>query len=71
VIGALFVAYLGMGTVYLLARTRFGYFAAITILRRPTLLDPQPAASHVSTEVFSARIPIGRVSIGRREVTTL
>lgn len=31
-IGALFVAaYLGMGTVYLLARTRFGYFAATTI----------------------------------------
>ena len=31
-IGALFVAaYLGMGTVYLLARTRFGYFAAATI----------------------------------------
>lgn len=31
-IGALFVAaYLGMGTVYLLARTRFGYFAASTI----------------------------------------
>ncbi|MGH2492827.1 MAG: hypothetical protein ACRDF9_15130, partial [Candidatus Limnocylindria bacterium] len=31
-IGALFVAaYLGMGTVYLLARTRFGYFVATTI----------------------------------------
>jgi hypothetical protein len=31
-IGALFVAaYLGMGTVYLLARTRFGYFVAFTI----------------------------------------
>jgi hypothetical protein len=31
-IGALFVAaYLGMGTVYLLAKTRFGYFAAFTI----------------------------------------
>jgi hypothetical protein len=31
-IGALFVAaYLGMGTVYLLARTRFGYFVASTI----------------------------------------
>lgn len=31
-IGALLVAaYLGMGTVYLLARTRFGYFAAATI----------------------------------------
>lgn len=31
-IGALFVAaYLGMGTIYLLARTRFGYFAAFTI----------------------------------------
>ena len=31
-IGALFVAaYLGMGTIYLLARTRFGYFAATTI----------------------------------------
>jgi hypothetical protein len=31
-IGALFVAaYLGMGTVYLLARTRFGYFAATMI----------------------------------------
>lgn len=31
-IGALFVAaYLGMGTVYLLAKTRFGYFAAATI----------------------------------------
>jgi hypothetical protein len=31
-IRALFVAaYLGMGTVYLLARTRFGYFAAATI----------------------------------------
>ncbi|MGH2499211.1 MAG: hypothetical protein ACRDF0_03850, partial [Candidatus Limnocylindria bacterium] len=30
--GALFVAaYLGMGTLYLLARTRFGYFAAATI----------------------------------------
>ena len=32
-IGAFFVAaYLGMGTVYLLARTRFGYFVAATIL---------------------------------------
>ena len=31
-IGALFVAaYLGMGTIYLLAKTRFGYFAAATI----------------------------------------
>jgi hypothetical protein len=31
-IGALFVAaYLGMGTVYLLSRTRFGYFVAATI----------------------------------------
>jgi len=31
-IGALFVAaYLGMGTIYLLAKTRFGYFAAFTI----------------------------------------
>lgn len=31
-VGALFVAaYLGMGTIYLLARTRFGYFAAVTI----------------------------------------
>jgi len=31
-IGALFVAaYLGMGTVYLLAKTRFGYFVAATI----------------------------------------
>jgi hypothetical protein len=31
-IGALFVAaYLGMGTVYLLSKTRFGYFAAFTI----------------------------------------
>lgn len=31
--GALFVAaYLGMGTFYLLARTRFGYFAAVTIV---------------------------------------
>ncbi|HEV8230287.1 MAG TPA: hypothetical protein VGQ86_10035 [Candidatus Limnocylindria bacterium] len=31
-IGALFVAaYLGMGTVYLLARTRFGYFVAVTV----------------------------------------
>ena len=31
-IGALFVAaYLGMGTVYLLARSRFGYFVAFTI----------------------------------------
>jgi hypothetical protein len=31
--GALFVAaYLGMGTVYLLGKTRFGYFAAATIL---------------------------------------
>lgn len=32
-IGALFVAaYLGLGTIYLLAKTRFGYFAAATIL---------------------------------------
>ena len=31
-IGALFVAaYLGVGTVYLLARTRFGYFAAVSV----------------------------------------
>ena len=31
-IGALFVAaYLGAGTVYLLARTRFGYFAAVAV----------------------------------------
>jgi hypothetical protein len=31
-IGALFVAaYLGMGTIYLLSKTRFGYFAAFTI----------------------------------------
>jgi len=31
-IGALFVAaYLGMGTVYLLAKTRFGYFVAATV----------------------------------------
>lgn len=32
-IGALFVAaYLGMGTIYLLGRTRFGYFAGVTIV---------------------------------------
>ena len=32
-IGAFFVAaYLGMGTVYLLAKTRFGYFVAVTLL---------------------------------------
>jgi hypothetical protein len=32
-IGALFVAaYLGMGTVYLLSKTRFGYFVAMTVL---------------------------------------
>src|SRR5918911_2241008 len=32
-IGALFVpAYLGAGTVYLLARTRFGYFAAASVV---------------------------------------
>ncbi len=32
-IGAFFVAaYLGMGTIYLLARTRFGYFVAATLL---------------------------------------
>ena len=32
-IGALYVAaYMGLGTVYLLARTRFGYFAAATIV---------------------------------------
>lgn len=32
-VGALFVAaYLGAGTVYLLARTRFGYFAAVAVL---------------------------------------
>ena len=32
-IGAFFVAaYLGMGTIYLLARTRFGYFVATTLL---------------------------------------
>jgi hypothetical protein len=31
-IGALYVAaYMGLGTVYLLARTRFGYFAAASI----------------------------------------
>lgn len=31
-IGALFVAaYLGMGTVYLLSKTRFGYFVALTV----------------------------------------
>jgi len=32
-IGAFFVAaYLGMGTIYLLAKTRFGYFAGVTVL---------------------------------------
>src|SRR3981189_2695446 len=32
-IGALFVAaYLGAGTIYLLAKTRFGYFVGVTIL---------------------------------------
>lgn len=32
-IGAFFVAaYLGMGTIYLLGRTRFGYFVAVTLL---------------------------------------
>lgn len=31
-VGALFVAaYLGMGTIYLLSKTRFGYFAAVTV----------------------------------------
>src|ERR1700746_3797363 len=32
-IGAFYVAaYLGMGTIYLLAKTRFGYFAGVTVL---------------------------------------
>ncbi len=32
-IGALFVPpYLGLGTIYLLARTRFGYFAGVTVI---------------------------------------
>ena len=32
-IGAFFVAaYLGAGTIYLLAKTRFGYFAGVTVL---------------------------------------
>lgn len=81
-IGALFVAaYLGMGTVYLLARTRFGYFVATTIfvgglfaiLSQARLVregHPAPQSAVVLVIAFStlAAVAIAYVTWQRREL---
>ena len=81
-IGALFVAaYLGMGTVYLLVRTRFGYFAAATIfvgglfaiLSQARLIReglPAPAEAVLMVIAFAtvAAIIIAIVTWRRREL---
>ena len=55
-IGAIFVAaYLGMGTVYLLARTAFGYFAGVTVLLGGVL-------SLAFTRVYPGSGPVGRIA---------
>ena len=54
-IGAFFVAaYLGMGTIYLLAKTRFGYFAGATVLIGGvlSLLFSQLDAKGTSTPLY-------------------
>jgi hypothetical protein len=81
-IGALFVAaYLGMGTVYLLARTRFGYFVATTIfvgglfailsqarLVREGHPAPQSAVALVIAFSTAAAITIGYVTWRHRRL---
>jgi hypothetical protein len=81
-IGALFVAaYLGMGTVYLLARTRFGYFAAATIfagglfailsqLRLIREGHPAPTSAVVTVIAFAtvAAVVIAFVTWRRRDL---
>ena len=81
-IGALFVAaYLGMGTIYLLVRTRFGYFAAATIfvgglfaiLSQARLIReglPAPAEAVLMVIAFAtvAAIIIAVVTWRRREL---
>jgi len=81
-IGALFVAaYLGMGTVYLLARTRFGYFVAATIfvgglfallsqarLVREGHPAPQTAVALVIVFATLAAVSVAYVTWRRREL---
>jgi len=62
-IGAFFVAaYLGAGTIYLLAKSRFGYFAGVTVLigGALSLLFSPRGTSSAFRVVFAAEVPVGR-----------
>ena len=75
-IGAFFVAaYLGMGTVYLLAKTRFGYFvaaslafAALLTLAAGGKYEAPLAAGLASTVSLAAAIAVAITTAVRREV---
>ena len=55
-VGAFYVAaYLGLGTIYLLARTAFGYFAGVTVLLGGLL-------SLAFTRVYPGSGPVGRIA---------
>lgn len=75
-VGAFFVAaYLGMGTVYLLGRTRFGYFVALVILLgglfglsiRGRYPDAGPLANAVIAFAAIAALAVAVTTWGRRE----
>jgi hypothetical protein len=66
-IGAFFVAaYLGAGTIYLLAKTRFGYFAGVTVLigGALSLLFSHLDAKGTTTPIYPGSGTAGTIAFG-------
>jgi hypothetical protein len=66
-IGAFYVAaYLGAGSIYLLSKTRFGYFAGVTVLIGGTLsiLFSHATARGTNTPLYPGSVTAGMVAFG-------